>query len=316
MALETTQIADFSCTRLALGCWVFGGTQWGGQDDPDAEAAIEAALAAGLDHFDTATAYGGGRSETVLGAALADVDMPLTVASKQSAMPSADAMEAAVDASRERLGRDVIDLYYFHWPKSDVDMRPAMEGLERCRRKGKIRGIGVSNFSCEQMDQVREVGVLDAHQFCYNLYWRFPERDIIPYCLEHGIAGVTYSSIAQGILTGKFPRSPTFREGDQRPKTVLFDEAVFPHLWEATERLRPLGEDSGRTLVELAIRWVMAQPGIDVVLVGARRAEQVEANVKAADGELDPAVIEAMEAISDEAIAHVPDAGNIFRYHP
>ncbi|MBI2301523.1 MAG: aldo/keto reductase [Armatimonadetes bacterium] len=258
MSLETTRIAGVECTRLGLGCWVFGGSQWGGQDDDESAGAVAAALEAGITHFDTAMGYGGGKSESVLGQALAGLDGGLSVASKCGFQETAEAMVAQVDASLARLGRDVIDLYYIHWPKTGADLRPCMEGLEQCRAAGKIRGIGVSNFSCEQMDEVRQAGCLDAHQFCYNLFWRFPERDIIPYCLEHRIAGVTYSSIAQGILTGKFPEHPTFAPGDQRPQTVLFDLAVFPHLWAAAERMKPLAEQAGRSLVELAIRWCSA----------------------------------------------------------
>lgn len=316
MTLETTAIGGFECTRLGLGCWAFGGAQWGGQEDADSASAIRAALEAGITHFDTATGYGGGKSETVLGETLAAHGRAVTIASKAGAQATAADMIAAVDASRSRLKVDTIDLYYVHWPRTGLDLRPTMEGLERCRRDGKIRAIGVSNFSCEQMDQVSEVGRIDAHQFCYNLFWRFPERDIIPYCLENGIAGVTYSSIAQGILTGKFPRQPSFPPGDQRPQTVLFDPEVFPHLWEATEALKPLAAGAERSLVELAIRWVMAQPGVDVVLVGARRAEQVQSNLKAVEGSLDDGILAAMQTISDEAIRHVPDAGNIFRYYP
>ncbi len=316
LSLETTRIVGLTTTRLGLGCWSFGGAQWGGQEDAESVATTTAAMAAGVTHFDTAIAYGGGRSESVLGGVLGDRGPDLFVASKRVATDTADEMVQAVDESRARLRRDCIDLYYIHWPRAGVDLRPAMEGLERCRAAGKIRAVGVSNFSCEQMDLAREVGTIDAHQFCYNLYWRFAEREIIPYLLAHRIVGVTYSSIAQGLLTGKFAQQPTFAADDIRPHTTLFDPAVYPHLWAATEQLRPLAEQCGRSLVELAIGWVLSQPGSDAVLVGARRPDQLAANLRAGQGTHDPAILDAMTAISDEACTHVPDTGNIFRYYP
>lgn len=318
MDLQETKIGELSCTRFGLGCWAFGGSGWGGQDDEKSLATLTAALEAGITHYDTATAYGDGKSEEVVGQVLKEAGKPVTVASKVDFLETAKEMCEAVDASRQRLGCDVIDLYYIHWPKSGVDLRPAMEGLEQCRAAGKIRAVGVSNFSVEQMEEVAQVGTIDAHQFCYNLYWRFAEKDIIPYCREHHIAGVTYSSIAQGLLTGKFgPEKPEFPEGDQRNTNVLFDDAVYPHLHAATEKMKPLASEAGRELVELAIAWVLQQPGVDIALVGARKPSQLQSNLKAADGEIKPEVFEQLTAISDEAMQHMPaDEGNIFRHDP
>ena len=121
---------------------------------------------------------------------------------------TAAAMLAQIDQSLVRLQTDVIDLYYIHWPRQGQDLRPWMEGLEAARQQGKIRAVGVSNFSVDQMAQVATVGRIDAHQLCYNLVWRFAERAVIPYCREQQIAVTTYSSVAQGVLTGKFPRHP------------------------------------------------------------------------------------------------------------
>lgn len=307
---------DFDATVLALGCWAFGGSQWGGQEDADSIAAMEAAIEAGVNHFDTAQGYGGGRSERLVGEFLEGREGTFVASKFGLAAPTAEGAMAAVDVSRDRLRRECIDLFYIHWPKTGADLRPVIEGLEQARAQGKIRGIGVSNFSVEQMAQALEAGRIDAHQLCYNMFWRFPERDIIPFCREKGIGVVTYSSIAQGILTGKFGPKPSFAEGDQRPKTVLFDPEVYPHLYAGVEKLKGIAAEAGRDLVHLVIRWTAAQPGIDSVLVGARNAKQVVENVAAYAQDVPEGVLERMTAVSDEAIGNVPDAGNIFRYYP
>jgi myo-inositol catabolism protein IolS len=302
---------------LGLGCWVFGGAQWGGQEDADSITAMQAALDLGVTHFDTASGYGSGRSESVVGDFLQGRREQVFLASKF--FPSEQTAQYALDCldqSLARLQTDCIDLYYIHWPVTDKDLRPLVEGLEQARSAGKLRAIGVSNFSVEQMAQVAEVGRIDAHQLCYNLFWRFDEQDIIPYCQEHDIAVVTYSSIAQGILTGKFPRQPEFREGDQRGKIVLLNEQVWPHVYEAVERLKQLSADCGRSLTHLAIRWVLAQPGITSVLVGAREAQQMRDNAAALEGDVPAEVLAQMTAISEETLPHIPDTGNLFRFYP
>ena len=221
-----------------------------------------------------------------------------------------------MEKSLERLQTDAIDLYYIHWPRQGKDPRPMMEGLELARSQGMIHSIGVSNFSVEQMQQVEEVGKIDAHQLCYNLLWRFAEGDVIPYCREKQISIVTYSSIAQGVLTGRFPRDPHLRANDQRAATVHFDENVWPHVYTGVEQLKLLAQNVDRPLVHLAIRWALHQPGITTVVVGARTPQQVADNAKALAGEIPPQVFEQMTAISNEVIPHVPDTGNPYRYHP
>jgi aryl-alcohol dehydrogenase-like predicted oxidoreductase len=166
------------------------------------------------------------------------------------------------------------------------------------------------------MQQVEEVGKIDAHQLCYNLLWRFPERDVIPYCRQQQIAVVTYSSIAQGILTGKFARTPELGPRDQRAETVHFDEEVWPHVYEGVEAMKEIAAQSGRALTHLAIRWVLHQPGISTTVVGARRPQQVEDNWQALTGEIPDSVFDALTAISDKVMPAIPDIGNPYRYYP
>lgn len=301
---------------LALGCWTFGGAQWGGQDDAESLRAMERAFELGMTHFDTASGYGGGHSERVVGEFIRDKRDSIFLASKQGANAKKEKYAGSIRSSLERLGTDYVDLYYIHWPKSNIDLRPTMEALVEAQEEGLVGAIGVSNFSTEQMDQISEVGRIDAHQLCYNLLWRWDEADIIPYCVEHGISVVTYSSIAQGILTGKFPQQPEFREGDQRPQTTLFDPLVWPHVFAGVEEMKTVAEESGRSLTHLAIRWVAEQSAVTSVLVGVRNAAQVEENAQAMDGEIERTVFERLTAISDRVRDQIPDTGNIFRYYP
>jgi aryl-alcohol dehydrogenase-like predicted oxidoreductase len=304
-------------SALGLGCWVFGGAQWGGQEDADSFSAMQAALDLGITHFDTAVGYGGGRSETLLGEFLKGRREEVFLATKFfPAEQTAEYVFGQLDASLVRLQTDHVDLYYIHWPITGKDLRPVMEALEQARAQGKIGAIGVSNFSVEQMAHVSEVGHIDAHQLCYNLFWRFPERDIIPWCAQNGTAVVTYSSIAQGILTGKFPREPKFKEGDDRGGNVLFKPENWPFVYEGVEKLKALSAECGRSLTHLAIRWVIEQAGITSELVGARDAKQMTDNAAALDGDIAADVFAKMTAISDEVMSHIPDVGNMFGFYP
>ena len=307
--------SECEATVFGLGTWVFGGGQWGGQEDEDCYATLKAAVDAGVTHIDTAQGYTSGRSEELIGHLLPDFRDKVFLATK-TGLGDVDKVSEIVDRSLGRLRTDHVDLMYIHWPRKGTDMRPFMEGLEKEREKGKILAVGVSNFSVEQMEQVMEVGAIDAHQFCYNLIWRFPEREIMPFCREHSIAGVTYSSIAQGILTGKFGPKPEFKEGDQRGGTVPFDPEVYPHVYAGVQEMKKIADELGRPLVHLAMRWLMVQPGISSVLIGARNPDQLHDNLAAMEGEIAEDTFDRMTAISDRIMEHMPDVGNIFRYYP
>lgn len=319
VALAPIQIGPRNKRHLPL---VLGGSIFPDSDrTPETErsllAAMQTALGLGITHLDTASGYGGGRSEELIGEFLQGQREAVYLASKASINEmDAQLMLGMVEKSLQRLQTDFIDLYYIHWPRTGKDLRPLMEGLELARSQGKIGAIGVSNFSVEQMQQVAEVGTIDAHQLCYNLLWRFSERDVIPYCHQMGIAVVTYSSIAQGVLTGKFPRHPQLPPRDQRARTVHFDEAVWPHVYAGVEELKEVAAGAERSLTHLAIRWVLQQPGISAVVVGARTPQQVQENWQALTGEIPESVFAAMTAISDEVMPAIPDTGNPYRYNP
>lgn len=303
-----------SISRLGIGCWQFG--DMGSEVVPEAQAAglIAAALDAGVNHFDTAQGYGAGRSETVVGRALAGKTGAF-VATKMQMTGRAEAL-AGVQASRERLGRDRIDLFYVHWPLKGKDPAPMMEGLEEARARGWVRYLGVSNFSVDQMRDASRAGRIDAHQLGYNLLWRYPEEDVIPYCRENGIVLVTYSSLAQGLLSGAMPREPTFAPGDPRPATVYYEPGVWPHVRDGVEELAAIARESGRPLAHLALRWLTDAVGIASVLVGSRSREHLAANLAAFEGTVDPAVLRRLDDASRSICRHIPRVGNIFKYYP
>ena len=308
---------DLSLSLLGLGCAPFGGEGWGGQDDGLSAEAMQICSDAGITHFDTAAHYGQGHSETVVGGFIKDKRNALTIATKAFPLETtSEYILQQVDASRDRIGIDVIDIFYIHWPRAGHDMRPVMEGLEKAREQGKVRAIGVSNFSVEQMTQVAEVGRIDVHQTCYNLLWRFPEAELFPYCIQNEIALVTYSSLALGILTGKFPISPEFLGDDFRANTVFFLPEVWPQLYVAVQEMVKVADRVRLPLAHIAMQWLAGQPGVTSILVGARNAQQAADNIVAFDSDIPKDAMEEVEQISDETWRRLPQVENIFQFYP
>ena len=302
---------------LGLGCSIFNTDLWDAQQETTLLDTMEAALAAGINHFDTASGYGNGASEQLVGRFLQGRREQVFLASKAGIHgPEPQQMLESVQQSLERLRTDVIDLYYIHWPRQGMDLRPVMEGLELARQNGLVRAVGVSNFSVAQMQQAAEVGKIDAHELPYNLFWRFAEEDILPYCRENHITVVTYSSIAHGILTGKFPLALNLPANDQRNSIVLFEKAVWPHVHAAVEELKALAAEVERPLMALAVRWSLAQAGIGATLVGANSPAQAAQNAEAMQGEIPGWALARMTDISDRVMAHIPNTGNPYRYYP
>ena len=316
--LKDTQIkpVDKNHCALALGCWAFGNSDWGGQNDEDSLEAMKTAWDMGITHWDTALGYGSGHSESLCGKFLKGKWDQVFLATKGTPGKKAESIIKSLDKSLNNLGTDYIDLYYLHWPRSDVDMRPYLELLERRREMGSIGAIGVSNFSLEQMKQVNEAGKIDAHQLCYNLYWRKAEADIIPYCMENEIAVISYSSIAQGTLTGKFSHKPVFNANDYRSHSVFFQSDVWPTLYDATEKLKLIAADIDCPLHHLAIQWVMQQTVINSVIVGARNGRQVQDNVASLNRSIPEEIMIKITEISNEVITHLPNEDNVFKHYP
>jgi myo-inositol catabolism protein IolS len=303
---------------LGLGCWQYHPDLWSAAQDQALIDTMETALAHGIDHFDTATGYSDGASEKLIGRFLQGKRSRVFVASKAGIQDENPlTMLESVKRSLERLNTDYIDLYYIHWPRSDMDIRPAMEGLELARSQGQVRAVGVSNFSVAQMELVSQVGKIDAHQIPHSLIWRAPEREVIPYCQQHGIGVVAYGAMGYGILTGKFSRNPSFPpEDDRNHKILFFQEPTWGAIYAAVEKMKTVAQEIGRPLQHLALHWSLAQPGIVCALAGANNPAQVAQNAAALEGEIPGWALDRLTEISDTLLWKIPAVANPYGYMP
>jgi myo-inositol catabolism protein IolS len=301
--------------RFGLGCWPLGGDQWGSQDDEQSIAAIHHALDRSITHFDTAQVYGRGHGEDLLGRTLPAQRKNLFIATKLL-FTVKERVETALSFSLKRLKCESIDLVYIHWPKRGADLAGMMEGLECARAKGIIRYIGVSNFSVDAMCEVMRAGHIDACQIGYNALWRKVEREIVPFCRKNNIEIISYGSLAEGILTGKFGVLPVFPVGDHRKNTVLFDQMVWPHVHKAVVEMKTIAAEAGVTLPTCALQWLLEKGKVNAVLVGARNPEQVDQNLAAATSEVQEQLLDAITAISNRLQDKLPDEGNVFKWYP
>lgn len=323
MAESTNQLNTriFKLFDRPISVLGFGGSLYASFDRigvlHDFKEAIQSAFEAGINHFDSAQSYADGQGERIFRECLGQRErQQFILASKMLLTKSkAEAIEG-VKTSLKNLSTEYLDIFYIHWPSGDTDSRPMMEGLEECRRKGLIRGIGVSNFSVEQLDVLREAGTVDVVQLCYNLLWRKHEEDLIPYCVKNGIGIFSYSSLAQGILSGKYPQDYVPENNDARQQSVFFRADVWPLVYEAVSKMQHIAQESGTSLVELAIKWILHQQSILSILVGARSPSQILRNIKAASGSVDDNILDSLTQISAEFQKKIPDTGNIFQYYP
>jgi myo-inositol catabolism protein IolS len=302
--METRQLgtSDVKITPIIMGTWQAGKAMWVGIEDAETIEAIRAAFDAGITTVDTAEVYGNGHSEEIVAQALSDVRDRVIYASKVFANHlKHDQVIAACEGSLQRLKTDYIDLYQIHWPsgafKSEtVPIEETMSALNTLKEQGKIRAIGVSNFSRTQLEEASQYGRIDSLQPPYSLFWRQVEQDAMPYCVENNISILAYSSLAQGLLTGKFGRDHKFEEGDHRKKNKLFKGENYERVQQALERLRPIAERHQCTLAQLSLAWLIAQPQANAI-AGARNAEQAVSNAKAAAVTLSTDEVQEIDAI-------------------
>jgi aryl-alcohol dehydrogenase-like predicted oxidoreductase len=274
-------------SRIGLGTWAIGGWMWGGTDEVQAIATIRSAVERGVTLIDTAPVYGFGRSEEVVGKALAEGGLrdKVQIATKvglawrngelyRDSRPARVRQE--IEDSLRRLRTDVIDLYQVHWPDLETPIEETARTLGDLRRQGKIRAIGVSNYSPAQMDAFRAVAPLDAVQPPYNLFEREIEADVLPYAKNAGLTVLSYGALCRGLLTGKFTPKTTFTGDDLRKTDPKFQGRRLPQYLAAVRELDALARERfGKSVLALAIRWVLDQ-GPTIALWGARRPHQLD----------------------------------------
>jgi aryl-alcohol dehydrogenase-like predicted oxidoreductase len=299
-------------SRVALGTWAMGGWMWGGTDTRESVATIHAALSQGINLIDTAPAYGSGVSEEIVGAALAGVRGQAVIATKtglewRDGKVYRNATRARimqeVDDSLRRLRTDYIDIYQVHWPDPLVPVEETAEAMRSLYEQGKIRAIGVSNFSVAEMERFRRVAPLHVLQSPYNLFERAIETQILPYARANGITTLGYGALCRGLLSGRMRPDTTFDGDDLRHIDPKFQPPRFAQYLEAVQQLDELAQRRfHRRVIHLAVRWMLDQ-GISVALWGGRRPDQVEAVPGVAGWSLNDTDRERIDRIVNTAIA-------------
>lgn len=289
-------------SAIVMGTWQAGRDMWVGIDDAETTSAIRAGFEAGITTFDTAEAYGRGHSERILAEATRGIRDRVVLATKVFANHLRhDQVMAACHRSLKNLKTDYIDLYQIHWPAGaygsrSVPIAETMAALNELKAQGKIRAIGVSNFSRSQLQEAARYGPIDSLQPPYSLFWRQVEKETLPYCAANNVTVLAYSSLAQGLLTGKFGPGHRFAKGDHRAKNRLFAPQNFRHALAALDKLRPIADRNGASLGQLALAWVISHAGT-CAICGARNAEQVVQNAAAGDIRLSRNDLAQMDAI-------------------
>lgn len=303
-------------TRIGLGTWAIGGWMWGGTDEQQSIKTIHTALDKGIGLIDTAPVYGFGTSEEIVGKALQQYGgrENITLATKVGMNwkdeqvfrdASKERIHKEVEDSLKRLQTDYIDIYQVHWPDPTVPIHETAEALYYLYKQGKIRSIGVSNFSPEQMDTFREAAPLHTVQPPYNMFERGIEEDILPYVQEHNLHTLLYGSLCRGLLTGKMTTGKQFEGDDLRNNDPKFQQPRFEQYINAVNELDQLAKDRfNKRIIHLALRFILDQPGTGTALWGGRRPDQMNPIDEVMDFKIDE---QTQKDIDDILVKHIKD---------
>jgi aryl-alcohol dehydrogenase-like predicted oxidoreductase len=289
---------DLEVSRVCFGTWQFGG-DWSSNEERDLVDAMRRALDLGINFFDTAQAYGFGTSEQIVGKALEPEIKSrreeVVLATKGGLKIEGDQMlrdsspewlRQGVEDSLRYLGTDYIDLYQVHWPDLETSFEETAGALDELVTEGKIRYVGASNFGAEQMAEFERWRKIDGLQPPYHLFRRDIEEEILSYCREHGIGVLVYGPMTHGLLSGNMTPDQEFSEDDWRSQSDLFQGENFRRNLEVVEELKRFAEETNHTVAQLAVAWTLANPAVDVAIVGARRPEHIEGTTPAAELDL------------------------------
>jgi aryl-alcohol dehydrogenase-like predicted oxidoreductase len=297
-------------TKLGLGLWAIGGDEWGEVDDRESLDMISAALDMGITFFDTADVYGSGHSEELLGQAMKGRRDKFIVATKigwrgfddeksVSAYDTVDKLIAGVESNLQRLNTDYVDLIQSHIDFREPNMEVFIEGFQKLQAQGKVRAYGVSTSDYVYLQAFNADNQASTLQIDYSILNRTPEKKIFPYTIENDLGVLVRGPLAMGILTGKFTADTTFGEGDFRQSWIEneVEHQIFLNDLAKVEKLRALTD--GRTLVQLAIQFVLAHPAVTLAIPGAKRISHLEENIQAALlPPLTPEELQAIDAIT------------------
>jgi aryl-alcohol dehydrogenase-like predicted oxidoreductase len=316
MTIETIEIEGLSTpvSRVGLGTWAIGGWMWGGTDEKESIAVIRRALDSGINLIDTAPVYGFGASEEIVGKALADGYREKAVIATKVALEWQDGkvfrnaspvrIRQEIEDTLRRLRTDYVDLYQVHWPDTLVPIEETAAVLADLRKEGKIRSIGVSNFSVEQMEAFRRVAPLSTTQPPYNLFERDIDRDVLPYIKQHKLVALAYGALCRGLLSGRIDLSTRFDGDDLRLRDPKFIEPRRAQYVAAVQALDAFARERfGKPVLALAVRWVLDR-GPTVALWGARRPSQLDGVEDVFGWQIDEASLAEIDAI---VAKHVKD---------
>jgi aryl-alcohol dehydrogenase-like predicted oxidoreductase len=299
-------------SRVAIGTWAIGGWMWGGTDEAESIATIRSAVDHGINVIDTAPAYGFGRSEEIVGKAIAEAKLRsrVVIATKSGLAwqngkvfrnaSRARIMQEVADSLR-RLRIDYIDIYQVHWPDPLTPIEETADAMHTLLQRGWIRAIGVSNFSVSQMERFRRVAPLHVLQPPYNLFERGIEADLLPYCAKNRIAMLGYGALCRGLLSGRMRPDTVFDGDDLRRSDPKFREPRFAQYLAAIQRLDQLAQRFGKRVIHLAVRWMLDQ-GITTALWGARHPGQLQPVDEVTGWQLDAAAKAEIDRILRETI--------------
>jgi aryl-alcohol dehydrogenase-like predicted oxidoreductase len=312
--METTRLGGTEVSRIGLGTWAIGGSEWGPVAEDAAIATCLHAVEHGVNLIDTAPIYGRGRAEEIVGKVMRTHGRrdAFYIATKAGlewnergvfANSTPARLRREIEDSLRRLGTDYIDLYQIHWPDTRVPVAEVAGVLADFQRAGKVRALGVSNFSVAQMEEFRGVVELASDQPPYNIFERDIDRETLPWCAANGVAVLTYSSMCRSLLGGRVHRGMTFEPGDIRAVDPKFQEPRFGQYMTAVDRLAVLARDRfGKSVAQLAVRWVLDRPGISVALWGARRPDQLDAVAGVMGWKLDTNTMEEIDRIVAQSV--------------
>ena len=310
MEFRTLPKTGLKVSRLSFGTMTFGAQI----DQATAHRIVDCCLDAGINFFDTANVYNRGAAETIVGKTLKGrrdkVILASKVGGKMGDAPDEEglsraAMRKAIDASLQRLGTDYVDLYYLHQPDYATPIEETLETMEELVRAGKVRFPAVSNYAAWQVAEIlwicekRGYHPYFISQPMYNLLARGIEEEYLPFCQRFGVAVVPYNPLAGGLLTGKHSRQSAPTPGTRFDGNKMYQDRYWlDDDFAAVEELRSIAQEAGKTLVELAVQWLLAQPLVDSIILGASRVEQLEENLKAAEGpNLDKSVLKRCDTV-------------------
>ncbi len=305
--------SDVMVSPVIFGAWAVGGWMWGGAEESESIAAIQASIDHGVTTIDTAAVYGQGYGEEVVGKAIQGRRDQVQIATKcgmtwdipggsdpwetddrhgakitirRNSRP--DSIPIECERSLQRLGVETIDLYQVHWPDTTTPVEDTMAALLKLQEQGKIRAIGVSNYDATWIKKAAAAGPLASLQPPYSLIQRKIEPDILPICREHGIGVIVYSPLERGLLTGKVTADREFPAGDHRTKHKFFSPENRQLVLDSLAKIQPIADQHQASLAQVVINWTIQEPGITAALVGARNVAQAIHNAEALDFTLSP----------------------------